>query len=111
MKQKTLEESNKIILENLLEENYDLNIQFHKSMRESIFCFAVARYDEKLPFKEWEKKYYGNYIEQPKQQQEKSYSEEEVNEIIAEAWNSCEDNEGETFTEVRKRILEQFKNK
>ena len=63
------------ILENLLDENYDLNVQFHKSMRESIFCFAVAMYDEKLPLKEWEKKHYGNYIEQPKWQQEKSYSE------------------------------------
>lgn len=46
-----------------------------------------------------------------KYQQKRSYSEEEVNEIIAEAWNSCEDNEGETFTEVRKRIIEQFKKK
>ena len=46
------------------------------------------------------------------QEQDKNkYSEEEVNEIIAEAWNSCEDNEGETFTEVRKRIIEQFKKK
>jgi hypothetical protein len=47
-----------------------------------------------------------------KWQQERSYSEQEVNFIIAEAWNSCEDNEGdETFTEVRKRIIEQFKKK
>jgi hypothetical protein len=44
-------------------------------------------------------------------QQERSYSEEEVSEIIAESWNSCEDNEGETFTEARKRILEAFKKK
>jgi hypothetical protein len=74
------EQDNKVpkILESLLEENYDLNIQFHKSMRESIFCFAVAMYDEKLPFKEWEKKYYGNYIEQPKHQQERMYSEEDM---------------------------------
>jgi hypothetical protein len=46
-----------------------------------------------------------------KWQQGRSYSVEEVNEIIAEAWNSCEDNEGETFTEARKRILETFKKK
>ncbi len=45
------------------------------------------------------------------EKQERSYSEEEVNEIIAEAWNSCEDNENETFTEARNRILEQFKKK
>jgi hypothetical protein len=44
-------------------------------------------------------------------QSERMYSEEEVNEIIAESWNSCEDNEGETYTEARKRILEQFKKK
>lgn len=49
------------------------------------------------------------FQEGAKWQQEKMYSEEEVNEIIAEAWNSCEDNEGETFTQVRQRILEQFK--
>lgn len=41
--------------------------------------------------------------------QERMYSEEEVREIIAEAWNSCEDNEGETFTQTMKRILEQHK--
>jgi hypothetical protein len=46
-----------------------------------------------------------------KWQAERMYSEEEVNEIISEVWNSCEDNEGETFTEVRKRILNQFKKK
>ena len=45
------------------------------------------------------------------EKQQKGYSDEEVNEIIAEAWNSCEDNEGEIFTEARKRILEQFKKK
>ena len=55
-----------------------------------------------------------DFMEGAKWQQEqdkKLYSEEEVNEIIAEAWNSCEDNEGETFTEARKRIIEQFKKK
>jgi hypothetical protein len=51
------------------------------------------------------------FKEGAKWQQQNSYSEKEVNEIIAETWNSCEDNEGETFTEVRKRILEQFKKK
>lgn len=49
-------------------------------------------------------------IEETKQ--ERMYSEAEVNFIIAEVWNSCEDNEdGETFTQMRKRVLEQFKNK
>ena len=47
-----------------------------------------------------------------KWQQERSYSPEEVNFIIAEAWNSCEDNEGdETFTQARDRILRQCKPK
>ena len=49
------------------------------------------------------------FIKGYKLAQERSYSEEEVNEIIAEAWNSCEDNEGETFTEARERILEIYK--
>jgi hypothetical protein len=44
--------------------------------------------------------------------QERRYSGEEVNSIIAEAWNSCEDNEGdETFTQARGRILNQYKHK
>jgi hypothetical protein len=42
-------------------------------------------------------------------QAKRMFSNDEVNEIIAESWNSCEDNEGETFTEARKRILEKFK--
>ncbi len=43
--------------------------------------------------------------------QERSYSKEEVNEIISASWIACEDNEGETFTQARARILEQFKKK
>ena len=54
---------------------------------------------------------FGSFKAGAEWQASRGYSEEEVNEIIAEAWNSCEDNEGETFTEVRKRILEQFKKK
>jgi hypothetical protein len=46
-----------------------------------------------------------------KYQAERMYSEEEVNEIISEAWLSCEDNEGETFSDAKQRILEQFKKK
>jgi hypothetical protein len=44
-------------------------------------------------------------------QAERMFSKEEVNEIISAVWISCEDNEGKTFTEVRRRILEQFKKK
>jgi len=54
------------ILENILEDDYDLNVQFHKIKRECIFSFVVAHYNEKLTFQEWEKEYYGDYIEQPK---------------------------------------------
>lgn len=44
--------------------------------------------------------------------EERRYSGEEVNSIIAETWNSCEDNEGdETFTQARDRILRQCKHK
>ncbi len=51
------------------------------------------------------------FITGAKWQQERSYSEEEVNEIISASWLACEDNEGETFTQARARILEQFKKK
>ncbi len=43
--------------------------------------------------------------------QEGLFSEKDVNEIIAETWNSCEDNEGETYTQVRERIINTHKNK
>lgn len=49
-------------------------------------------------------------IKGAKWQAQRMYSEEEVNFIIAEVWNSYEDNEDdETFTQMRKRVLEQFK--
>lgn len=45
-----------------------------------------------------------------KWQSKRMYSEEEVNEIIAETWLSVEDNEGdETFSQAKERILEEFK--
>ena len=60
-----------------------------------------------------EKHRYGNpidnFIRGAKWQAERSYSQEEINEIISASWLACEDNEGETFTEARKRILETFK--
>lgn len=43
--------------------------------------------------------------------QEGLFSEKDVNEIIAETWNSCEDNEGETYTQARERIMNTHKNK
>lgn len=50
------------------------------------------------------------FIAGAKWQAERMYSQEEVNEIIAETWLSCEDNEGdETFTNARERIIRQFK--
>jgi hypothetical protein len=77
----TIEEANTSSLENLLENNYDFNVQFHQLKRESIFSFAVAIYGESLSFKEWQEKYYGKYIEISKWQQEqdkKMYSEEDL---------------------------------
>jgi hypothetical protein len=73
------------ILENILDDNYDLNVQFHKIKRECIYSFVTAMYNEKLTFEEWEKKHYGNYVEQPKWQQEqdkKMYSEKEVKNLF-----------------------------
>ena len=69
-KQETLEEVNTSSLENLLENNYDFNVQFHQLKRESIFSFAVAIYGESLSFKEWQEKHYGKHIEISKWQQE-----------------------------------------
>jgi hypothetical protein len=43
-------------------------------------------------------------------QAKQMYSEDQVREIIAETWLSCEDNEGESFTKIMNRILNQFKN-
>ncbi len=71
------------ILENILDDNYDLNVQFHKIKRECIYSFATAIYNEKLTFEEWEKKHYGNYVEQPKWQAERMYSEEDMKQF---AW-------------------------
>ena len=48
----------KNILMNILEDNYDLNLQFHKEAREMIYSFVVAHYDEKLSLSEWLNKYY-----------------------------------------------------
>jgi hypothetical protein len=41
--------------------------------------------------------------------QERSYSEEEVKDIIAETWIRCVGNDGNDFKETRDKILEQFK--
>ena len=97
-------------LYSILDENYDLNIQFHQAIRESIFSFAVAVYDEKLTFEEWTKKHYGKHIEVSKN----LYSEEEVLEqlnLLYSMKNSLVD----TFTDKNDRItmkwFEQFKNK
>lgn len=46
------------ILMNILEDNYDLNLQFHKEVREMIYSFSVAHYVEKLTLSEWLNKYY-----------------------------------------------------
>ncbi|WP_396195914.1 hypothetical protein [Flavobacterium sp.] len=84
-KQETLEEVNTSSLENLLENNYDFNVQFHQLKRESIFSFAVVIYGESLSFKEWQEKHYGKYIEISKWQQEQNknkYSEEDMKEAF-----------------------------
>lgn len=89
-KQETLEEAAKRILGNNID---GLRDAFNDDDLFYFYREVIENYGEEMA--KWQKK--------------RSYSEEEVNEIIAEAWNSCEDNEGETFTEARKRILKQFK--
>jgi hypothetical protein len=51
------------------------------------------------------------FINGAKWQQERSYSEEEVKNIMAETWIQCVGNDGNNFTENRNKILEQFKKK
>jgi hypothetical protein len=46
-------------LHTLLDENYELNAEFHEYMKECIYSFATAIYDEELTFEEWKQKYYG----------------------------------------------------
>jgi hypothetical protein len=46
-------------LYDLMENDYDFNVQYHEATRESIYCFSVAIYDEKLPYREWLVKHYG----------------------------------------------------
>ena len=96
-KQETLEEVNTSSLENLLENNYDFNVQFHQLKRESIFSFAVAIYGESLSFKEWQEKHYGKHIEISKWQQEQDknkYSDDEVLSLLnkREDYINSEDN-------------------
>ena len=109
------------ILENILDDNYDLNVQFHKIKRECIYSFATAMYNEKLTFEEWEKKHYGNYVEQPKWQQEQDknkFSEEDIMKAVkfgelyrSEGSKSLFEKKGTTPTEVLKKWIEQLKNK
>ena len=46
------------ILMNILEDNYELNKQFHEVSREMIYSFATANYNETLTFEAWLDKYY-----------------------------------------------------
>jgi len=46
------------ILMNILEENYELNEQFHETARDMIYSFAVAHYNETMTFENWLATYY-----------------------------------------------------
>ena len=46
------------ILMNILEDDYELNKQFHKALRESIYSFSVANYNETMTFENWLATYY-----------------------------------------------------
>jgi len=54
---------------------------------------------------------YESFIAGAKWQKERSYSEEEVENIMAETWIQCVGNDGNNFKKVRNKILKQFKNK
>jgi len=49
-----------------------------------------------------------DFINGAEWQQERSYSEEEVKDIMAETWIRCVGNDGNDFKETRDKILEQF---
>jgi hypothetical protein len=104
-KQETLEEVNTSSLENLLENNYDFNVQFHQLKRESIFSFAVAIYGESLSFKEWQEKHYGKYIEISKWQQEQDKNKYSEEDMIAFGWFCRE--KSLTMVEL---LIDKFKN-
>jgi hypothetical protein len=104
-KQETLEEVNTSSLENLLENNYDFNVQFHQLKRESIFSFAVAIYGESLSFKEWQEKHYGKYIEISKWQQEQNKNKYSEEDMIAFGWFCRE--KSLTIVEL---LIDKFKN-
>jgi len=99
------------ILENILDDNYDLNVQFHKIKRECIYSFATAMYNEKLTFEEWEKKHYGNYVEQPKWQQERSYSEEEVKKMLEYAVHESRMQDDKSEEYIINETIFEYKNK
>lgn len=46
------------ILMNILEDDYELNKQFHEALRESIYSFSVANYNETMTFENWLTTYY-----------------------------------------------------
>ena len=46
------------ILMNILEDDYELNKQFHEALRESIYSFSVANYNETMTFENWLATYY-----------------------------------------------------
>jgi len=54
---------------------------------------------------------YESFIAGAKWQKERSYSEEEVENIMAETWIQCVGKDGNNFKKVRNKILKQFKNK
>jgi hypothetical protein len=54
---------------------------------------------------------YESFIAGAKWQQERSYSEEEVEDIMAETWIQCVGNDGNNFKKARNKILKQFKKK
>jgi len=89
---------------------YETNLSVYKCLE--FMYFAERDIDDTLFNREPIEELGILEVPMPIQKEEKRYSEEEVDSIIAETWNSCEDNEGdETFTQARGRILNQYKHK
>lgn len=45
-------------LMNMLDDDYELNKQFHVVLRDCIYCFCVAHYNETMTFENWLATYY-----------------------------------------------------
>lgn len=88
MKQETLEEAAERLYPT--PQAYELYKDIGNSMKREAFISGAK----------WQEEQFKN------ESKDKLFTVEQMNEVIAEVWNSCIDNEGDTFTQVHKRIIQ-----